>query len=197
MKKLIYFYILIVCFSCKPEVLVPEPPYSERIVGNYNIAEQIYMNKPLDLNLDGNIDISLYEELKVDRVGFRYDNISLSPALDQPQGYFYLSFFVYSTVYASFYFVDYSGALYLLRIDDVEESIEIVHKYNSQNNSDISTPRYYYLDTIEADGEHIKLGLNQNMLVWDWDLEEFVLENIDVTYIYKGKNAYVKGTLPF
>ena len=185
MKKLIYFCILIVCFSCKPEVLVPEPPYSERVVGNYNVAEQMYMSKPLDLNLDGNATIDLFYELE--RGGFKHEWIKISYAGDQPMGHFYLTFFVYSAIYGSFYSVYPFGALYLLRIDDVEESIEIVYKYNSEDNSDINTPRYYYLQTIEADGERIKLVLNQNMLVWNLDLKEFVIENIDVTYVYSRK----------
>ena len=63
MKKLIYFCILIVCFSCKPT----EPPvlthdFKKQLRGEYKILSA-NIDIPLDLNFDGEANTDLFREI--------------------------------------------------------------------------------------------------------------------------------------
>lgn len=167
------------CFSCKDKE--PEPVYSERLLGWYDIAEQMYMNKPLDLNLDSIATTNLFDELSTD---FRGDAMVISNLIFEPADYLSMTINVYSGIYGSWYQIMRHTNPFLLKIDNATESIEIVNRYNEVN-YDINSEMYFHLISVEADGKRIKTVLNQNMLVWDWDLQQFKLENIDVTYVFR------------
>lgn len=173
-------------FACQKETESPEPEpsYSEQIVSYYHFIEEAYISKPLDLDVDGDSSTNLFEEPYYLKSGFNGDWLGLTTAVDEPKDYFHLTMNVY---YGNRTDVDYPsyGAMtnyYLLKIDDVTKSIEIAERYNERH--DISSNMYVYLQTIEADGKRVKVVFNQNFLVWDKNLNDFKLENVDVTYVY-------------
>ena len=185
---ILMFFMVFIIYSCK-EKDEPKPPqlYSEQIVGYYEIIEEAYISKKLDLDVDGDSSTNLFEEPYYLKGYFHGNELDLSYSADRP-GYYYLGFNVYYGAVGSWYNFGGVFRIYVLDIDDEAKTISIIERVNE--NHDINSEKYMYLQTVESDGERAKVVLNQNYWIWDGILNDFRNENVDVTYIWKRKGRY-------